>query len=380
MTYIKKGRVVRIPWPKATNQDAWLELRAKLSGADTDDEIRLGASEISVATGSNTFQCAARLFHKLTGWHSKMEINETLIAGHLMEPVIASRYESLEFDEYGNVDMEKSCHNAVNEVKVRKVRKAKFFLQNTAYPYLNVSLDYVPSGPSYSPWSGEKYKPLTPIELKTTNENYYKLWPKIDQGYGPVSIALPYMEQIQIQMLVSNTQVAVFLVMIDGRNFKAFEIHRDDAMLEEMLPKIEAYVENAKKGRRLVRMMQELLADGETEESEMYQTYLKMYESITPAPTGMKDDLKLAEEITDTDDKISDQMKDATPKDDALLEAYMAQNDIAAEVEKEKRRIRTELVYSAGKWNGIFSKNTGLRMVNRLANKETGSRAYFSIK
>lgn len=365
MSYIKKGKVQKIAWPKGTNQDAWLALRAQMSGDGDEEVVRLGASEVSVATGSNTFQCPQRLFYKITGWHKKDFINEVVVAGHLMEPIIATRWEGhIEGDE------EQSLRNAVNGIQVRKIKKAKFFLLNSAYPYLSVSLDYVNQGTQYSPWTGEKYHPLTPHEMKATTEQYYKLWPG--------GIARPYYEQINIQMLVSGTKLCVFHVLIDGRYYKTMEVERDDALLEEILPKIEQFVENAKKGKRLVRMMNELLESGESEESQLYQTYLGMFESITPPAIGIKDNLELMYEIHNETEKKSDQFKDATPHDQQMLEAYLNQGAIIKEAEAEKTRIRCELVASCGKWQGIFGQ--GVRMVNRRADPEAGKKAYFDIR
>ena len=360
-------------WPKNTNQEAWLELRAKMTGDGDEEVVRLGASEVSVATGSNTFQCPQRLFHKITGFHKKDFVNETLIAGHLMEPLTAIRWEG-----YDPEDMEASCRNAVNGTKLRRVKKAKFFLLNSAYPYLSVSLDYVNQGTQYSPWTGDKYATLTPHEMKHTNEQYYRLWPTLNQGFGPIKIARPYLEQIMIQMLVSNTQLAVFHVMIDGKTYKTAEIRRDDALLEEILPKIEAFVENCKKGKRLVRMMAEMLAEGESEESEMYKTYFEMYRSITPAAIGMDDNLELMYELHERTDKASDQMKDATQKDQDLMGEYLRQGEIIKVADKEKTRVRCLLVESCGRWQGIWG--NGIRMVNRRADPENNKKAYFDIR
>lgn len=365
MTKIKKGRVVRINWPRSTNQDAWLKMRADLSGDGNEEVVRLGASEVSVATGSNTFQCPQRLFHKLTGFYKKDFINEILVGGHLMEPITASRWEGFLLD-----DEEQSLRNTLNGIKVRKIKKAKFFLQNTAYPYLNVSLDYVNQGPQFSPFTGEKYPTLMPHEMKATNKDYYKLWPG--------GIARPYLEQLNIQMLVANVRIAVFHVMIDGRHYKVMEVERDDDLLEEILPKIEAFVENAKKGKRLVRMMNELLAEGETEESDMYQAFKAQYDEITPEAIGIDDNLDLVYELHEATDKESDQLKDATLKDQKLLESYLAANEAQKEAEKEKIRIRCNLVEKCGKWQGIWG--DGVRMINRRADPENGKKAYFDIR
>lgn len=363
MTYIRKGKVTKHAWPKSADHSEWLKLRALMAGDGDEEVVRLGASEVSVATGTNTFQCPRRLFFKLTGWHKKDFINEIVTAGHLLEPMSAQRWEGFVPD-----DVEQSLHNAVNGVRLRKIKKAKFFLTNSAYPYLSVSLDYVNQGAQYSPWTGEKYATLTPHEMKATNEQYYRLWPG--------GIARPYLEQVNIQMLVSGTKLAVFHVLIDGRYYKTMEIERDDELLEEILPKIEAFVENVKKGKRLVRMMQELLADGETEESPMYKTYYEMFESLWPPVVGIQDNLDLATEMYNATDKPSDQLKTATPLDEELMQAYLAENAKIKLADSEKIRLRSILIEKCGKWQGI--RGESVRMINRRATET--KKAYFDIR
>lgn len=373
MQEIRKGKTIKIAWPKKTTQEAWLELRAKMSGEGDEDLVRLGASEVSVATGSNTFQCPQRLFHKLTGFHKKDFINEILVGGHLLEPVIAKRWEGFVVD-----DMETSLKNSLNGIVLNSIKKAEFFLLNSAYPYLSVSLDYVPKGTQHSPWTGEKYPPLTPHEFKSSNEQYVRLWPTVVQGDRKFKIARPYLEQINIQMLVSNTKLAVFHLLVDGRHYSVVEVERDDELLAEILPKIESFVENAKKGKRLVRMMRELLEAGETEESEMFQTYKAMYDEITPDAVGIDDNLDLVYEIHGETTKESDQFKTATDRDNDLMYGYLAQNAIIKAADSEKIRLRTMLVESCGQWQGV--RGEGIRMVNRRANPDTGKKAYFDIR
>lgn len=373
MSYIKKGKVTKLNWPKGTDQSGWLELRAQMSGTGDEEIVRLGASEVSVATGSNTFQCAQRLFHSKTGFHKKDFINEILVGGHLLEPVIARRWEG-----FVPGDMEQSLRNSLDLVRVNRVKKAEFFLLNDAYPYLSVSLDYVPQGPQFSPFTGEKYPALTPHEFKSTNENYYRLWPAIIQGDNKIKIARPYLEQINIQMLVSNTKLALFHVLIDGRHYSVVEIERDDELLEEILPKIEDYVERCKKGKRLVTMMNEILDEGGEEDSPLFQTYLKMYYDNMPEFGGQADQLELAYELEPAAKYESDQFKKATSRDDTLLESYLEQNVIIKEAGEMKIKLRSELVHNCGKWQGIRHSNGETRMINR---RESGTKkAYFDIR
>lgn len=206
-------KLTKIKWSSKSMED-WALERKNMEGLNSPDVVRIGASDVSVCTGSNKWKCPQRLFYHLTGYHSSFFITETTLAGHLMEKVTISRWESYVAD-----NEQQSLENSLNGVAVRKMSKANYFLTNSEYPNCFVSLDYTPKGKQYSPFTGELYPSMMPVELKHTNNQFYLKWTD--------GCALQYLEQIQYQMLISNTKIALLLVLIDGVKFKVKEIESD---------------------------------------------------------------------------------------------------------------------------------------------------------
>src|SRR5690606_19011110 len=150
--------ITKIKWPRGLDTNGWEQMRAEVEGIGR-DYVRIGASDVSVVTGSNRFKCPQRLFHHLTGFHHSFFITESTLAGHLAEATVMKRWEG-----YTPDDEYQSLMNVRDGIRLRKVRKADFFLINSKYPNLSASLDYVFVGKQYSPWTGAKYHPLTPNE------------------------------------------------------------------------------------------------------------------------------------------------------------------------------------------------------------------------
>jgi hypothetical protein len=276
-----------------------------------------------------------------------------------MEPIAISRWESWVADEH------ESLHNSLNGIKVRQMAKANYFLVNPTFPNSFVSLDYTPKGQQFSPFTGQKYEPLTPVEVKHTNKNYYLKWTD--------GCALQYLEQIQYQMLISNTQVAILLVMIDGVNFKAKEIYADPQMQEYIINKVNSFAETVKIGKMALEGMREAESEGD---SETYNSYLEIFESVTPQPLGMDDNVELMQEIyTDAIDEDGN-IKQGDEKDYYFMGQYLKCIRVANSIDDYKKLCKVHLLQSCGEFEGITVDDR--KMVNRRATQLR--KAYFSIK
>src|SRR5690606_21630267 len=213
---MSKSKITKIKWPKNLGLEEWLQLRKEVEGIGK-DFVRIGASDVVVAVAPTKWKCPARLYSHLIGEYSNASISEETAAGHALEPIVADR-----FMGYIPDDPIQSLYNWQYKTKVRKIKKAEFFILNADYPWLSASLDYVPVGKVYSPFTGELYNPLTPIEIKTTKKGYFIMW----GGDMPFAYKL----QINTQMLLTDTKVAVFNVFVDGSNYHVFEVERDDLL------------------------------------------------------------------------------------------------------------------------------------------------------
>lgn len=356
-----KSKPIRHVWGKNWTMEEWTQERMNMEGANS-DFTRIGASDVAVITGHNPWKCKQRLFYHLTGYYSHFQMSETLLAGHLMEGVTIKRWEGFVLD-----DEQQSLYNTHNGLRIRKAKKANFFLTNPKYDWLFVSLDYTPQGKVYSPYTGELYQPLTPIELKHSNFQYHKNWPD--------GIATQYRYQINTQMLVADVDVAIFCVLVDGVKFHTMEVYRDPIICEEIAYETKKFADIVTTGKMILKLIKEAETESEREQ------YQELFESITPEPMGMSpvgdnkngDNTELMFELYP---EANDLMKLAEGDDDMLLSRYVKCNKTLKEINKHKDLIKCKLVASCGDFEGITG--TKHRMLNRRGSKF--KKPYFDVR
>lgn len=319
------SKPIKHPWPKATNLQSWEKLRHDMEGRGH-DYVRIGASDVAAAIRASTYKCPSRLFHHLIGNHNFFRISESTAAGHALEPIIADRFMAYDPD-----DEEGSLWNWQNGTKLRKIKKADFFVTNPEFPWLFASLDYVPVGKVFSPFTGEKYAPLTPIENKTTTWGFYKEW---ENG-----ITYPYLLQIQQQMLLTNTKVAVFNVLIDGTRYKVMEVERDDMLCERIVQETKKFADIVKVGKMAWEGMQA------AKDEKEYQDFETILQSVEPDPIGIPDDVTLQRELSPIDNDLS---IPATEEDESLMREYVEAGEIIKQMESIKNKTLAELLRRLG--------------------------------
>jgi hypothetical protein len=199
------------------------------------------------------------------------------VGGHLLESVVASNWESWTPNE------EEFLFNLERGVKLRNTKKADFFLMNDEYPQLFVSVDRLHDGQTFSPFTGQEYAELTPIELKTTERDYYKLW---EDG-----ITQPYKEQVMAQMMATATEVAVFNVLVNGVYFHTREVEFDKVLSQFIDHETRQFAQLCIAGKQIVDLINSAKSKGEKEE------YQAMLEDITPDATELDDEQNLNKEL-----------------------------------------------------------------------------------
>jgi predicted phage-related endonuclease len=268
--------LTKIEW-SGDSHEQWIAQRKETEGIGNIDVTRIGASDISVITGSNKWKCKRRLFYHLIGMYSLEWRSNKSVAGHLLEPLVATNWESWVPDK------DEHLFNLERRVKLRKTKEAKFFLLNDKYPQLFASIDRLHDGETFSPFTGEKYNELTPIELKTTEDSYYRLWTDgITQGYN---------EQVMSQMMVSNTKVAVFCVLVNGVYFHAREVEYDSFLADKIDHETREFATLCKAGKQLVDLIKSSKSEKEIEE------YTAMLDEIGPDPLELQDEQDLNREL-----------------------------------------------------------------------------------
>jgi predicted phage-related endonuclease len=199
------------------------------------------------------------------------------VGGHLLENVVASNWESWVPEE------EQFLYNLERGKKIRYTKKADFFLMNDDYPQLFVSVDRLHDGQTFSPFTGQEYAELTPIELKTTERDYYKLW---EDG-----ITQPYKEQVMSQMMVTGTEIAVFNVLVNGVYFHTREVEFDKVLSQFIDHETRQFAQLCIAGKQIVDLINSAKSTSEKEE------YQAMLEDITPDATELDDEQSLNKEL-----------------------------------------------------------------------------------
>jgi hypothetical protein len=268
--------IEKIKWSNK-GHEAWLKQRRSVEGFGSLDTVRFGASDVGTILGVNKWKCKKRLFEHVIGRHSTEWRTESSVAGHLLEPVVSSMWESWQHDQ------DVFLANVEQDIKLRKTKKANFFLLNDKYPNMFCSIDRLHNGKTYSPFTGKLYEELTPIELKTTQSAYYKLW---NNG-----LTESYRAQLQSQMMLSETKVAVFAVLISGVQFKVIEVEYDSLLAESIAYEVDKFAHLCIAGKQLVDLIN--LSQTESEREQ----YLGMLEDISPEVSALEDEQALYREL-----------------------------------------------------------------------------------
>lgn len=342
--------IKKIQWDNSSHA-GWLAQRKEMEGFGSMTTVRVGASDVSTITGTNKWKCKRRLFYHLIGVHSNEWRTAKSVGGHLLEGVIASNWESWVQDE------EQFLLNLERGNKERTTKKADFFLLNDEYPNLFVSIDRLHEGSVFSPFTGQEYAELTPIELKSTESHYYKEWPN--------GITAGYNDQVQTQMMVSGTDVAVFCVLVNGFYFHAKEIEFDRERAEFIDYSVREFATICTAGKQILDMISS--AESKEEKAE----YQAMLDEIEPEALELDDEQSLNREMN----PVSDGEIIGDEKDFIYLEQYQEASDKIKALESDKQLAKNKIT-TLMKDAEVIKYKEG-RVTWR---RGEGKRDYFSIK
>ncbi len=343
--------ITKVQWDNSSHA-GWLTQRREMEGFGSIDTVRIGASDVSVITGSNKWKCKRRLFYHLIGLHSTEWRTAKSVGGHMLENVIASNWESWVQDE------EEFLLNLETGKKVRQTKKADFFLINSDHPNLFVSIDRLHDGSTFSPFTGMEYPELTPIELKSTESHYYKEWPD--------GITAGYYDQVQTQMMISGTDVAVFAVLVNGFYFHVKEVYADLARQEFISESVKEFATLCVAGKQIVDLINSASDNNEKEE------YMAMLSEIEPDALELEDEMALNKELNpESSGSII-----GSQSDYELLVEYNSAHEQIKGLEERKQLAKNKLTTKMAEAEEIKF-DDGSRVVWR---RTEGKRDYFSIK
>lgn len=330
-----------INWSDYKTKADWLKARNELSGA-TSSEVRVGASEVSTITGSNPYKSLRRLTLEKAGIYSKPFINDATVMGHLQEPNILRYWEG-----YNHEDYEQTLYNVQDGVRLRKLKQAEFFLTNDKYPNFFVSLDAIAEEPYHSPITGRLVDSYVPHECKYIRSRVYKSW---EDG-----IPQSYLEQITVQMGVSESDFGIFLPLLSEgdkytRAFNPLEIDFDRDLFEYINEKTGEFCLNVAKIKLL-----KAKADLSTDEMEKHELECMIEEAI-PLDSS-NDTLDIINETT-IDSDLMYVVDPDLPDDselDSLMERYLTNGESIKMLDYDQNLIRSTLTLKADGYNGIES-------------------------
>jgi putative phage-type endonuclease len=168
-------------------KEEWLDLRKKLG---------IGGSDASAVIGFNPYKSAYTLWAEKTGKIPEFEGNLTTEVGSYLEEFVAKLFER----DTG-----------------KKVRRKNRMLVNSKYPCAFADVDRLVVGE----------KAL--LEIKTTNS--FPIMKQVRNGEFPEQ----YYAQVVHYLAVSGLEKAYLAVLIGCRDFKVFELERDEAEISALM-------------------------------------------------------------------------------------------------------------------------------------------------
>ena len=171
-----------------SSKEEWLELRKMLG---------IGGSEAGAVIGMNPYKSAYTLWAEKTGRVAEFEGNLITEVGSYLEAFVAELFER----ETG-----------------KKVRRKNKILVNDKYPFAFADVDRLVVGE----------KAL--LEIKTTNS-----LPIMKQLRNSSEFPEAYYAQVVHYLAVSGLEKAYLAVLINCREFKVFELERDEAEIEALM-------------------------------------------------------------------------------------------------------------------------------------------------
>lgn len=340
-----------IPWDSQSRED-WKLQRTALAGKDG-SECRIGASDIATLTGHNAWKSKRRLFLALVGIYEKEYYDKRTIMGHRYEPMIA------DLMGYWDEDEEVFIDNLYFKRRQRKFKQAEFFVLNSKFPAMSCSLDYIPDGEVYSPWTGNLYEPLTPLEIKYIQEFVYKTWDEACPQH--------YMDQLQAQMALTETEVAIFAPYTNTDDLYPVEVERNNEYIQYLDHVTREFAIQVTKGK-IIKAKLDVATDG----LEIHDLNNEL-EDLTPIDP-IEDSEDLAKELmTSGDDYLEIEPEG---KEERLIKEYQMVTEDEKDLKGRKHAIKAELTGLADGYAGLESEN--FRVIIRGHNHPTKG-AYFRI-
>ena len=308
--------IYRIP----TEHEAWFKFRTV---GITDEDAALfkcesynggvGASESAGLLGlqKKYRPCPQEIYAFKAGISSPtQQTNRAMVRGKILEPIAAQIWKLFDGDvdswTIGIMDYMTGDRETKKQLSVRNCRNLSGYYVNKNYPWLFSSLDYFAEKNTPGLMDGKIHPDGFPIEVKTINSYYAKLW---EAGVPPAFVC-----QLNQEMICTNSDYGEIACLFpDEFRFEIFPFYRDDELCARIVHWTEIFWNKVLEARESVKLRDKFFKEGkmnegehqqaiidsnepEPDDSEAYNEYIReQYKQVIPTIPG---DMALFNECT----------------------------------------------------------------------------------
>lgn len=354
-------KISKIKWNKPYTRESWLKQRKELQGIGNLDVVRYGSSDVSTLLGINKWSSPKKLFYNHLGKYLTDIPSYKLEMGLMFEDANKKSFESFTADR---TDFD---YRFVNNIKINKLIKPKYFLTNSLYPHSFSSLDFILPKGSTCPFTGEITTKDRPVETKFVNYNSYSSF----NGEAP----LYYVSQVMHQMMVMNSDCGYLSIIAGGDFYDCFLIERDNNLIERIDNVLGESQLSTLKAKQVEALMFEEEAKPLSEvDSEYLGNLSLMLTELEPELIGHKADLDfLEDEMYPTTNSL-----EMVGDDNAqfLIDKYLKTNKLINTLEDTKRKVRCQITEIMQEFEILKTERS--KVISRRGVE--GKKPYFSCK
>ena len=233
----------------------------------------LGASTAAIVCGLSPYKpTPMQLFYEKVGlMESDKSMSAPAFHGIHQEEYVANLWRYYDGTEDGYME------NFENEKIIRQARSLVGFIQNPKYPHLYCNIDrMIVKGSRKLNDDGTISNEVTtkncPLEIKTMNGFVYKKYDGVPDMY---------IIQVHQQMMIMECDYSEIAMLIDGRNFKVFPIHRNESIVEMIEERTFDFWERVLIGRQALIKAEQAK---EEENYEEYEHWMGVIQQLEPEP------------------------------------------------------------------------------------------------
>ena len=289
----------------------------------------IGASTTAIVLGRSSYRpTKMELFHQKVGTiEPDRSTSVPAFHGIQLESYVDKIWQYYDGTEEGYIEN-------FNSGKVcRKSRQVVGFVQNPKYEHLYCNLDRVIQKGSRKlnddgTFSNEVITKESPLEIKTVNGFVFK-----KNGDSPSEENIL---QVHQQMLITETDYAEIAMLVDGRTFKVFPIHRNEEIINMIINETTEFWMSVLQGRQALILAEQAKED---EDYEQYEHYMGIIQHLEPEPN---DNEHYSAFISDTHEVEQEIMMG---NEELLGQAKHLQTvkEMIKQLEKEKRELENKV-------------------------------------